>query len=101
MSEDHSVITLNCTIPSYLASGLLIALHCQIHAKQTLQKPPKLSIPRPNLSLGTLERWKAFYYTRWNAGWPTTARVYLTKQKIRKVSTRTKSFGLVNWNSQP
>jgi hypothetical protein len=51
------VITLNCTIHAYLASGQLIALHCQSHAKQTLQKPPKLTNPRPNLSLGMLERW--------------------------------------------
>jgi hypothetical protein len=95
------VITLNCTIPAYLASGLLIAFPCQSHADQTLQKPPKSSNPRPNLTLGALGRWQAFYSTRVNAGWPTTARVYLTKQKIRKVSARTKSFLSVNWNSQP
>ena len=29
-----SVITLNCTTPAYLASGQLIALHCQSHAEQ-------------------------------------------------------------------
>jgi len=28
------VITLNCTTPAYLASGQLIALHCQSHAEQ-------------------------------------------------------------------
>lgn len=99
-SSARGVITLNCTIHAYLASGQLIALHCQSHAEQTLQKPPKLSSPRPNLSLGALERWQALYCTRWNAGWPTTACVYLTKQKIRKVSDGTKSFGSVNWNSQ-
>jgi hypothetical protein len=38
---------------------------------------------------------------RWNAGWPTIARVYLTKHKIRKVSDGTKIFGSVNWDSQP
>jgi hypothetical protein len=95
------VITLNCTIPAYLASGLLIAFPCQSHAEQTLQKPPKSSNPRPNLALGALGRWQAFCSTRVNAGWPTTARVYLTKQKIRKVSAGTKSFLSVNWNSQP
>jgi hypothetical protein len=31
-----SVITLNCTIHAYLASGQLITLHCQSHAEQTL-----------------------------------------------------------------
>jgi hypothetical protein len=97
----HIVITLNCTICAYLASGQLIALHCQSHVEQTLQKPPKLSSPHPNLSLGALERWQAFCSMRVNAGWPTTARVYLTKQKIRKVSARTRSFLSVNWNSQP
>jgi len=96
-----SVITLNCTIPAYLALGLFIALHCQSHAEQTLQKPPKSSNLHPNLSLGTLERWQAFCSTRSNAGWPTIASVYLTKQKIRKVSAGTRRFLSVNWNSQP
>jgi hypothetical protein len=101
ISSPLAVITLNCTIPAYLASGLLIAFPCQSHAEQTLQKPPKSSNPRPNLALGALGRWQAFCSTRVNAGWPTTARVYLTKQKIRKVSAGTKSFLSVNWNSQP
>jgi hypothetical protein len=95
------VIILNCTIHAYLASGQLISLHCQSHAEKTLQKPPKLSSPCPNLSLGTLEHWQALYCTRWNAGWPTTVSVYLTKKKIRKVSDGTRIFGSINWNSQP
>jgi hypothetical protein len=96
-----TVITLNYTIHAYLASGQLISLHCQSHAEQTLEKPLKSSNPCPNPLLGALERWQALYCTCWNAGWPTTARVYLTKQKIRKVADGTKRFGSVNWNSQP
>ena len=38
---------------------------------------------------------------RWNAGWTTTSRVYLTKHKNRKVADVKKSFGSVNWNSRP
>ena len=60
------------------------------------KKPPKLSNPRPNLSLGALERWQALYCMCLNAGWPTTTRVYLTKQKIRKVADGMTSFGSVN-----
>jgi hypothetical protein len=56
ISRQLLVITLNCTIHAYLASGQLIALHCQSHAEQTLQKPPKTSNPRPNPLLGALER---------------------------------------------
>jgi hypothetical protein len=76
-------------------------LPCQSHTEQTLQKPHKSSNPRPNLALGALGRWQSFCSTRVNAGWPTTAHVYLTKKKIRKVSAGTKSFLSVNWNSQP
>jgi hypothetical protein len=79
-----------------MASGLLIAFLCLSHAEQTLQKPPKTSNPHPNLALGALGRWQAFCSMRVNAGWPTTARVYLTKKKIRKVSAGTKSFLSVN-----
>ena len=60
------------------------------------EKPLKSSNPRPNPLLGALERWKALYCTRWNAGWPTTTLVYLTKKKIRKVANEMKSFGSVN-----
>ena len=95
------VITLNCTTPAYLASGQLIALHCQSHVEQTLEKPLKSSNPRPNPLLGTLECWQALYCTCWNAGWPTTSSVYLTKKKIRKVVNGMRSFGSINWNSQP
>ena len=42
-----------------------------------------------------------YYCTHVHAGRPTTARVYLTKHKKRKVSDGTKSYGSVNWNSQP
>jgi hypothetical protein len=49
------------------------------------------SNPGPNPLLG--KRWQALYCTRWNAGWPTTARVYLTKHKNRKVADGQKALG--------
>jgi hypothetical protein len=90
------VITLNCTTHAYLASGQLISLPCQSHAEQTLENPLKSSKTCPNPLLSALERWQAYYCTRWNAGRPTTARVYLTKHKNRKVADGTKSYGSVN-----
>ena len=41
------------------------------------------------------------YCTRVHTGRPTTACVYLTKHKKRKVAEGTKSYGSVNWNSRP
>jgi hypothetical protein len=63
-----SVITLKCTTQAYLASGQLMPLPSQSHAEQNLKKPLKTSNPRPNLSLGTVDRLLAFYCTRVTTG---------------------------------
>ena len=64
--------------------------------RNLFENPFELIQTRPNSLLHALERWQAYYCMRWNAGWPTTARVYLTKHKNRKVTDRTKIFGAVN-----
>jgi hypothetical protein len=68
VAETPFVITLNCTIPAYLTSGLFIPLPSQSHAEQFLKKPLKTSNPRPNFSLGAGIRLLSLYCTRVSAG---------------------------------
>jgi hypothetical protein len=63
-----AVITLNCTIPAYLASGLLMPLPSQSHAEEFLKKQLKTSNPRPDFSLGAGIRLLSLYCTRVSAG---------------------------------
>jgi hypothetical protein len=62
------VITLNCTIPAYLASGLLMPLPSQSHAEEFLKKPLKTSNPRPDFSLGAGIRLLSLYCTQVSVG---------------------------------
>jgi hypothetical protein len=64
--------------------------------RNLFENPFELSQMCPNSLLHALERWQAYYCTRWNAGRPTTTRVYLTKHKNKKVVDGTKRYGSVN-----